>query len=452
MNITKEVEGLNGVISITIEKADYESTVNSTLKDYRKKANVPGFRPGKVPEGLIKKMYWKAALVDEVNKLIANNLTQYLKDENLNILGEPLPNDEKQPDIDWDKEETFQFFFDIALSPEFDINLTKRNKLSYYKIKVSDEEIDKQVENYANRLGVNEAVEEVTDKDLVRGDFVQLDSEGNEMADGIKMDKVLFAVDRVKDGAVRISLIGNKVGNVVIFDPVKTFENRHEIGHMLNISQEDAEALNSDFKVTIVEILRFKPAEINEEFLTKIFGEESGIKTESAMREFIAKNMEENFEQSSNYKFGLDAKTSLIEKVKMDLPEDFLKRWLKAIDKETTAEQLDNDFPEILKDIRWQLISSKIIKDNNIEIKSEDVQNAAKEMARSQFVQYGLFNMSDEMLDNYAQEILKKEEDVRQLYRRVETDKVFDLIKSKVAIEEKEVTDKEFMELLNNRD
>ena len=449
MNITKEVDGLNGVVSMTIEKADYESTVNSVLKDYRKKANVPGFRPGKVPEGMIKKMYWKAVLVDEINKLLANNLTQYLKNENLNIIGEPLPNEEKQPDINWDKDEIFQFFFDIALAPEFDINLTKRNKLPYYKIKVTDEEIDKQVESNTNRLGENKVVEEVTtDKDLVRGDFVQLDAEGNEVPQGIKTERVIIAIDLIRDEAVKIGFIGKKTGDVVIFDPVKTFENRHEIGHMLNISPDDAEKLEGDFSFTIVEVLRFEPAEINDEFFSKLFGEDSEIKTEEAMREFIAKNIEESFSQSSDYKFGLDAKASLIEKVKMDLPEDFLKRWLKAVDKEMTAEQIDNDFPEILKDIRWQLISSKIFKDNNIEVTQEDVKNAAKEMARSQFRQYGIHNITDEMAENYSQEILKHENEVRQLYRRIENDRVFEFIKSKVALDEKEVTDKEFMELL----
>ena len=449
MNITREVDGLNGLVTITIEKADYESTVGSVLKDYRKKANIPGFRPGKVPEGLIKKMYGKAALIDEVNKLLSNNLTQYIKNENLNILGEPLPNEEKQPEIDWNKDETFQFVIDIALAPEFEINLTKRNKFPYYKINVSDEEINKQVETYTNRFGENKVVDEVaSEKDLIRGDFVQLDSEGNEVPDGIKAERVVIAIDIIKDEAVKNGFIGKKAGDVVVFDPVKAFENRHEISHMLNISHEEAEKVEGDFSYTIIEALRFEPAELNEDFFTKAFGEESDIKTEEAFRKFIGENMEKNHSFSSDYKFGIDAKAAMIDKIKMELPEDFLKRWIKAMNKEMTEEQVDSEFPEIIKDIRWQLISGKISKDNNIEISRDDVKTAAEEKAFSQFRQYGIYNVTDSMIEHYANEILKNEKEVHQLYRRLENDRVFNFIKSKVALDEKVVSYEEFMEFL----
>ncbi|MDO8930314.1 MAG: trigger factor family protein [Bacteroidota bacterium] len=252
MNITREnIDELNAVLTILVEKSDYETTVNDVLKNYRKKANMPGFRPGMVPAGLIRKMYGKSALAEEVNKIISKSLTDYIYAEKLNVLGEPLPNEEKQLKIDWDNQTDFSFVFDIATAPEIEVGLDNNTILPYYSIVAGEELVDKQVEAYAGRLGENKVVDSIEEKDTVRGTFVQLDETGNELVGGILADKVVIAIDVMKDEEIKASFIGKKAGDVVVFDPLKAYDNKHEVGHMLNISHEEAENISGNFNFTI---------------------------------------------------------------------------------------------------------------------------------------------------------------------------------------------------------
>jgi trigger factor len=449
MNITKEnINALNATITVKIEKNDYEATVNEVLKDYRKKANMPGFRPGKVPAGLVKKMYGKAVTADEVNKMLSHNLSQYFVDEKLNILGDPLPNEEKQPTINWDKDEDFEFVFDIAVAPDIEVKLDKQDKLTYYAITVDEDTVNKQVEAYTGRFGENVNVEEVSEKDLIRGNFVQLDSEGNERQDGIKAERVIVSVDLIKDETIKSEIMGKKTGDSLIFDPIKAYDNRHEVGHLLNLSHEDAEKIEGDFRFTILEVLRFIPAEINEELFKKAFGEDTEVKTEDDFRNKIKKDLESNFVFSSNYKFSLDTKEALIEKVEMELPEEFLKRWIKVTNKNLTDEQIENDFPNFIKDLRWQLIRDRLMKDNDINVSEEEIKTEGKRIAAMQFSQYGMFNVPDEHLENYAAQMMKNEEEKKRLYMKAEENKILDMIKSKVTLEEKEIGHEEFNKLL----
>lgn len=451
MNITKEnIDALNATITVKIEKNDYEPTVEKVLKDYRKKANMPGFRPGMVPAGLIKKMYGKAVIADEVNKMLSQNLSQYFIDEKLNILGDPLPNDEKQPNINWEKDEDFEFAFDIALAPEIEVKLDKRNKFTYYTITVDENAVNKQVEAYTGRFGENAKVEEAEEKDLLRGDFVQLDTEGNEIPDGIKAEKVIISVDLIKNESIKNEVIGKKVGDSVVLDPVKAYENRHEVGHLLNLSHEEAEKIEGDFRFTILEVLRFKPAEINEELFKKAFGENTEVKTEEDFRATIKKELQDNFVFSGNYKFAIDTREALIEKVSMELPEEFLKRWIKITNKNLTDEQIENDFPHFMKDLRWQLIRDRLVKDHGVEVTEDDIKAEGKRIAAMQFSQYGMFNVPDEHLENYASQMMKNEEERKRLYIKAEEDKILDVIKSKVTLEEKEVSQEEFNKLLES--
>ena len=449
MNITREnIDQLNAVINVSIEKNDYEATVNDVLRDYRKKANMPGFRPGKVPAGLIKKMYGKAILVEEVNKLLSNNLSKYIVEEKLNILGDPLPNEEKQEEIDWDTAETFNFVFDIGLAPEFEIKLDKRSKYPYYAIRVDDDTIQKQIDANTGRFGENLTVETIEDKDTVRGNFAQLDAEGNEPEDGIKAERVIIAIDLMKDEAVQKEFIGKKSGDVIVFDPIKTFENKHEVAHMLNINHEDAEKIEGNFRFEIIEVLRFQKAELNEELFKKALGDETEVKTEEEFKAYIKKDIEDSLKYSSDYKFALDTRDILVEKTKMELPDAFLKHWLLATNKELSQEQIDNDYDGFITDLKWQLIKDKLIRENEIEIKEDDLKEMAKEMARMQFRQYGMNNVPDEYLENYAEQILSKEEDKRRIFNKVQEDKLLDVIKSKVNVDIKEVGQEEFNNLL----
>jgi len=449
MNITKEnIDALSVTVTVKIEQNDYEPTVEKVLKDYRKKANMPGFRPGMVPAGLVKKMYGKAVIADEVNKMLSQNLSQYFVDEKLNILGDPLPNEEKQPTIDWEKDVDFEFVFDIAVAPEIDVKLDKRNKFVSYIITVDEDTVNKQVEAYTGRFGENVKVEEAGEKDLLRGDFVQLDAEGNELQDGIKAEKVIISIDLIKDESIKNEIIGKKTGDSLILDPIKAYENRHEVGHLLNLSHEDAEKVEGDFRFTISEVLTFKPAELNEELFKKAFGEDTDVKTEEDFRNKIKKELEDNFVFSSNYKFAIDTREALVEKVEMELPEAFLKRWIKVTNKDLTDEQIENDFPNFIKDLRWQLIRDRLVKDNNIEVSEDDIKAEGKRIAAMQFSQYGMFNVPDEHLENYAAQMIKNEDERKRLYVKAEEDRILEVVKSKVTIEEKEIAHEEFNKLL----
>jgi len=451
MNITREnIDALNAILTVSIEKNDYETTVNDVLKNYRKKANMPGFRPGMVPAGLIKKMYRKSALAEEVNKLISKGLTDYIHAENLNVLGEPLPNDEKQPNIDWDNQTDYSFVFDVGLAPEINVRLDEEITIPYYTIAAEEELVNKQLDTYTSRVGENKVVESVGENDTIRGNFVQLDEAGNELEGGIKADSVVIAVDMMKDEETKASFMDKKAGEIIVFDPVKAYDNKHEVGHMLNISHEEAEKLTGNFSFTIIEVLHFEKAELNQDLFTKIYGEDCGISTEEEFRAKIKAEIEKSFVHSSDYKFAIDSHSVLLKEIQFDLPEAFLKRWIKATNKKITDEQIDADFDHYMADLKWQLIKDKIAKDNQLEITEEDIRVLAKEMAFMQFRQYGLNNISDEHLDNYADHMLKNEEDRRKLEARKEENLIVATIKSKVALDLKEISFDEFNKMLEN--
>ncbi len=449
MNINLEnIDAVNAVINLTIDKADYEKQVTGVLKDYRQKATIPGFRPGKAPKGLIEKKFGTAVLVEEVNKLLSHNLSKYMIDEKLPILGEPLPNEEKQKDINWEKDENFEFAFDIALAPDIKVNLDKRSKYKYYKIEVSDEMIAQQEEMAASQLGQNVPVDEAKDNSSVRGNFVQLDAEGNEMEGGIAPEGILVAVDMIKDEEVKNAFVGSKKDDIVIFNPVKAFENHHEVGHMLNIKPEEAEILESDFRFTVTEILQFEKAELNEELFKKLYGEETEVKTIEDFRARIKEEIAANLVYSSDHKFTLDTRDTLVEKTKMELPEAFLKRWLTAINKELSQDQIDQDFPAFILDLKWQLIKDVVAKENELQVAPEEAVDFAKKMALDQYQQYGIHDVPAEQLESFANMMLEKPEEKERIYKKLAEDKVVAVVKEKVTIQEEEISQEKFNELM----
>jgi len=450
MNITKEsIDELTATLTVKIEKDDYESSVNEQLKNYRKKANMPGFRPGKVPASLVKKLYGKAAVADEVNKVLSNSMSKYIIDEKLNILGDPLPDEEKQKKIDWDKNEDFEFVFDIALTPEFSIPIDKRNNFPYYKIIVDEKMIDQQKQNYAGQNGENKPVEKAEGKDTMKGNFIQLDENGNELANGIKAEDVLVAPDVMKDEEIKKDFYSKVKGDEIIVDLNKIYNNNATlISGLLKITKEEAEKIKGNFKFTISDILRFTPAEINEDLYKKIYGADTDIKTEDQFNAKIKEDLEKNLEMSSDYKFSIDSRDRLVEKIDMKLPEKFLKRWIKETNQKLTEEQIEKDFDNFMKDLSWQLIYTKILKDNSIEIKEEEILNSAKKMASMQFRQYGMFNIPESQLDAYAAQILGNEEEKKRIENQVGVDKAIDFIKTKVTVEEKEISQDDFQKLM----
>jgi trigger factor len=448
MNITREnIDAVNAVLKVDIEKADYEKTVADQLKEYRQKAVVPGFRPGKVPDGLIKRKYRIPVLVEEVNKLLSKNLSQYLVDEKLNILGEPLPNEEQQKNINWETDENFEFVFDIALAPEINISLDKQNEIKFYKISVSEEMINQQVEMAQSQLGQNVPDDEIKENSSVRGNFAQLNDDGEEMENGINPKDVLIAIDLIKDDEIKNNFVGKKTGDVVVFDPAKAFENRHEIKHMLNIKQEEADVLNSNFSFTINEILKFEKAEMNEDFFKKLYGEETDVKTTEDFRNQIKSEIEANLIYSSDQKFAIDAHDKLIEEANIVLPEAFLKRWLIAINKELAAEQIENEFESFINDLKWQLIKNVIIKDNQINVTDQEVKAFATQMARAQYNQYGIFDIPEDQLESFTKRMLEKSDENERIFKRLYESKVIKVVKEKVSLLETEVSQEEFNEM-----
>jgi len=449
MNITREnIDAVNAIIKVDIEKADYEKTVADQLKEYRQKAVIPGFRPGKAPDGLIKRKYRIPVLVEEVNKLLSQKLSNYLVEEKLNILGEPLPNEEQQKSINWQTDENFEFAFDIALTPEINVILDKQTEIKYYKIAVSDKMIDDQVEMAQSQLGKNLPDDEIKDNSSVRGNFVQIDEAGEEIENGIRPENVLVAIDMIKDEEIKNSFIGKKNGDVVIFDPVKAFENRHEIKHMLNIKQEEADVLTGNFSYTITEILKFEKAELNEDIFKQLYGEETDVKTVEDFRNKIKTEIEGSLIHSSNHKFAIDAHNNLVEQNSMVLPEAFLKRWLIAINKEITIEQIENEFDAFIKDLKWQLIKDSIIKENGLTVSAEETSAFAIQMARAQYSQYGIYDIPQEQLESFAKMILEKPEEGERIYKKLYEDKVIGVVKESVTLLETEVSQEEFDEMM----
>ncbi|SRR6056297_445683 len=449
MNITKEnKDNLNAVLKVKVQPEDYKENVDKQIKEYKKKVKMDGFRPGKVPEGLVRKMYGTSLKIDQINKLVSEKLSQYLKDEELKILGEPLPSKEEQKEIDWNKDEELEFAFDIGLSPEFEVKITKHDKIPFYKIKVTDDLINNQIENYQSRLGEFQNIDQVeTNEELIKADISQLDENNNIIDDGIQKENATISLNVIKDEEEKKKFEEAKVNDEIDIDLKKAYPNASELSSMLGISKEEAEELSGMFRIRINEIKKFIKAEINQDFFDKIYGE-GEVTSEEEMKEKIKEELEQQLKPESDRKFAHDAKEHFVNKIDPELPSDFLKRWLKETQKDNklTEEQIENEFPDFLKDVKWDLIKNKIIKDYELKVEESEVLDLAKQVTLQQFQQYGMMNLPEEQLEQYAKEILKKEEDKNRLYDQKYQDKVVELLKENVKLNEKEVTSEEFKE------
>lgn len=450
MNITREnIDNLNAVLKVKVEKSDYAAEVDKVLKDYRKKANVKGFRPGMVPMGMIKKLYGKAILLDEVNKVVSESLTKHLIDEKLDILGEPLPSIDTKSDLDFDNKEEFEFAFDIALAPTYELKLSKRDKITYYEIKVDAEMIQQTIESHASRNGKTEEVDVVEEKDLVKGKYEQLDEGNNVVEGGILTEDSLFAVDKIEEESIRALVIGSKKDDIVDFDIKKAFTNMTDLASMLRIEKEVAEELTGNFRFTVQSITRHIPAEVNQELYNSVYGE-GAVNSEEEYKEKIVAEIKESFVSSSDYKLLLDAKDKLVEKAKMTLPDAFMKRWLVAVNKELTEEAVEKDYDSMQKDLAWQLIKNKITEEQEIKVEEEDLLDFAKKSVMMQFQQYGMMEVPEEQLETYAKQMLTNEDERRKMLDRKYEEKILGYLKETIKLESKEVTSAEFSELFKN--
>lgn len=435
------MKDLQAVLTLTIEPADYQEKVQKDLKQIRQKANVPGFRPGMVPMGLVKKMYGKGVLADVLNKVVGEQLSKYIDDNNLKVLGDPLPNNDLTPDMDLDNQDTFTFAFDIAVAPEFDAKLNGHNKLTQYVITVTDEMVDKQVNSYAERFGEYVDAEDVQDGDMLKGLLTEQKEGGI-----VKEDAVLMPA-YMKDDAQKALFQGAKKGDVVTFNPAAAYGSEVEVSSLVGISKEEAKDLTSDFTFEIKTITRHQPAAIDGELFAKVYGE-NNVKDEADFRARVKAEIEANMAEDAKYKFGLDAKAAVMKKMEgLQFPEAFLKRWVLATNEKMTQEELDKDFPAMLEELKWHLAKDQLMKAFEVKVEKEDVEAYAREVARMQFMQYGLMHVEDAYLDNFAQEMLKKEDQLRGIVERVAENKIYDALRGVAKVEEKAISHEEFGKL-----
>ncbi len=447
MEITREnTDDLNAILRIKIDKADYDSRVENVLKDYRKKANIKGFRPGMVPIGLIRKMYGSAVKVDEINKVISENIQKYLTDEKLEILGDPLPKTDELENINYETQEDFIFSFELGLAPDVNLNISKKNKVTSYDITIDEKMKNDHVENYKRRFGEfkNADVSEV--KDVLKGKIEYVGGNNNLLPEDHVIDDSSLAIDIIKDDKIKKSFTGKNVNDQIDFDLRKAFPNDNEIAGLLKMKKEEVKDIKGKFRFTISEISRFFPAEIGTDLFDKIYGE-GVITTEDDFMKKIEEEISASLEHETEYKLMLDIKDMVIEKTDLKLPEDFLKRWLLKANKNTTEEQVEKEFDNFRKDLKWQLIKNKIARDNDVKITQEELQNEAEKITRYQFQQYGLFYATDEQISNYARETLKKEDDAKRIADKILDDKVFILLKDIVKTETKKITSEKFNKL-----
>ena len=442
MQVTKtDIDQLNAKLTVTVEPQDYEEKVQKQLKDIRRKANIPGFHPGMVPAGLVKKMYGKAVLGEEVNRAINDGIFNYIKEQKLNLLGEPMPDEEATPAIDWDVDTTFSFAFDIALAPEFDAKLNGKNKLTYYDIQVTDKEVQNQVEAYAQRFGNYVQVDEYVAGDMLKGTMTE------QKEAGLVKENAVLSPDYMQDDEQKKLFEGAKKGDIITFNPKKAYTNETEISSMLGVKKEDVPGLADVFTFEIQSITRHEKAAVDAALFAKVYGE-GNIADEAAFRERIGQEIKGNFTQDADYKFGLDAKAAILKKMDgLQFPEAFLKRWLLASNEKMTAEEVDRDFPQMIEALKWQLAKDQLATAYEIKVEKEDVEAYAKEMTRMQFLQYGLSNVDDAMLAQYAQETLKNEDQVRGIVERVQENKIYAALKGIVKLETKAVSYEDFSKL-----
>lgn len=452
MNISFEnSDKVNGLLTITVEEADFNASVEKTLKDYRKKANIPGFRPGQAPMGLIKRQFGASVRYDAVNKFVGEQLYKYIQDNNIQMLGEPLPSAKQETPADIEKPAPYTFVFDIAVAPEINMTLDGRNKIDYYTIKADDKLINEQIEMYQSRAGKYEKAEEYNAElnDMLKGDLRELDAEGNTKEDGITVEGAVLMPSYIKVDEQKNLFNNAKPGDIITFNPRKAYpEGEAEISALLKIDREVAKDLESNFSFQITEIQRFVKAELNQELFDQVFGEGT-VKSEDEFRAKIAEGLKPQLEANSDYKFMLDVRTYCENKVgELTWPDELLKRIMLLNNKDKGEDFVEKNYAESIKQLEWHLIKEQLVKANEIKIEDADVKAAAVEMARMQFAQYGMTNVPDEYVENYANELLKKREAVDNFVERAIDVKLAAALKSTVTLNNKEVTLDEFNEMM----
>ena len=448
MNVSlKNNDTTSGILKLEIVKADYADLVEKSLKSLRQKANMPGFRKGMVPMGMIKKMYGTHVLVEEINKLVSENLYKYIQENNLHILGEPMPNETEQKPLNFEKDEDFEFCFDVALAPEFTLEVSKADKVPYYQVKIDDEMIDSQVNSYRSNFGSYDKAEEVEEKDLVKGTVAELEN-GSPKEGGIVVENAVLMPMYIKNEEEKAKFIGAKKNSVIVFNPNKAFEGAEaEIASLLKIEKDKVAETTGDFSFEIETISQHKNAELNQELFDKVFGA-NVVTNEEEFKNRIREALAEQFAPQSDYKFLTDAREVLVQKAgELHFADDILKRWLLAANDRNTRERVDEDYPTIIKDLTYHLIKETLVRQNNLKVEEPDLEDFAKRIAKAQFGQYGMLSVPEDVLDNYAKDMLKNRQSVQGIVDRAVEEKLAAWLKDQVELEVKLVSADEFSKL-----
>nr|WP_294790957.1 trigger factor [uncultured Mucilaginibacter sp.] len=447
MNISQEkIDNLNAVLKINIDPADYQQRVDKSIKDQAKKAKLPGFRPGMVPPAHIKKMYGKSILVDEINNLLSDTLNNYITEQNIEVLGQPLPKIDGAKEYNWDFNDQFEFNYEIGLAPEFALDFSSKDKLTQYVIKVDEKTLEERIKNIRRSYGKMTNPDVSADDDVLYAQLTQLSPDGSVFDEGI-VNTTSVRLDQIKDEAVKTSLIGLKKDDELTFDIQKAYgSDAVKIAAILGTNEEEAEQVKSNFKLIVKNINRLEEGDLNQEFFDKLFGAGT-VTDEAGFRAKITEELESMMQQDAERKLQNDIYNYSLDKVQFELPDEFLKRWLKATNEKLTEEELQGGYADFAKNLKWTLIENRIIKDNKLEIKYEEVLAAAKASLDAQFRMYSPQALTDEQLSQYAVQYLQNKENANKVFEEVKALKTIDYIKSVITLDNKEIAYDAFKEL-----
>ena len=438
---------INGLLTVTIEEDDFKNDVEKELKNYRKRANVPGFRPGMVPMGLIRRQYGNAVKMDVVNNKLSEEVNKYIQDNKINMLGMPLGS-EKQTPVDLEKDAPYTFMFDIAVAPEFDIELSDKDAIDYYDITVDDKLVDQQVDGFASRFGAYQKAEEYKEGDVLKGDLRELDAEGNTKEGGVEVEGATVMPQYLKDDDQKKLFEGAKAGDIITFNPYKAYAGGAEVATLLKVEREKKDDYQGDFSYQITEVQHFEKHAVDQELFDQVFGKDE-VKDEKSFREKIAEGVKQQLATDEDFRFLQDLRKYAEEKVgQLTYPEALLKRVLKENNKDKDDEFINKNYEASLKDLTWSLIKNKLAEKAEVMVNDDDVKNVAREIARAQFAQYGMQNVGEEYVNNYAEELLKQRDTVNQFAERAVDEKLVAAIKPVVKLNHKEISLEDFNKMV----
>jgi trigger factor len=447
MQITQEkIDEKNALLKIKVEPTDYNDKYSEALKRTRKQVQMPGFRPGKIPMGVIKSRYGKSLLAEEMNAMLNQSIQSYISEQNLKILGSPMPKEDHVDTGNWDNPGDFEFVYELGLAPKLDVEISKKNKLEYNAIKIDKKLVDDEVDRIARRYGKVEDVEKAGENDMLVGDFVELDDSGEVVPGGV-MNQSTVSLEFIDKEQTK-KFHGLKVGDDLKVQPSLLAKDNDDLGRMLGLTGEALASSGDNYKFIVREVKRMEPAELNEEFFKKTFGEDGDVKTENDFREKVSSDLGKHFVSDSDRLFKRDISKAMIDKYNPDLPDEFLKRWIRLSNEKTiSAEEVEKDYAEYRKSLQWQLIFNELVSQEAIKVSQEDVIGKAKELLVGNYAQYGMPAPEDKELEVSAKRVLENQDEARKIYDMLYDEKLIAYVKENASVKDKEVSFDKFVEL-----